>query len=126
MAPLTWQQASRSLAQAMAGDGGAVLDTAESSPHVDSLERRAVTCNDNAPFAPPPAEVVVDELLDVFHNVSRMAFSVVTTEADGGCQFWPVTPPERFGGPWNHTLRNPVLVISNTVGSFQLPVHAHR
>ncbi|EJF56709.1 hypothetical protein DICSQDRAFT_174660 [Dichomitus squalens LYAD-421 SS1] len=34
--------------------------------------------------------------------------------ARSGCQYWPVTPPERYLGPWNKTLSNPILIISNT------------
>ena len=100
----------------MEGDGAAVLDGAGWSPSAD-LQRSAVSCNDQVPFTPAPSEKVLEELLDVFHNVSRLAFSVITTEPDAGCQYWPVTPPERFHGPWNHTLRNPILVVSNTVSA---------
>lgn len=98
----------------MEGNGAAILDSVTPNPKAD-LARSAVSCNDQVPFTLAPAEKVVDELLDVFHNVSRFAFSVVTTEPDAGCQYWPVTPPERFQGPWNHTLSNPILILSNTV-----------
>lgn len=26
---------------------------------------------------------------------------------------WPVRAVERYGGPWNHTLKNPIIVIGN-------------
>ena len=111
--PGSWPQAAAALAAAMYGDGSAVLNAV--TPHAGDLARSAVSCNDNAPFKAPEPEVVVNELLGVFHNVSRLGFTVVTTEPDMGCQYWPVTPPERFQGPWNHTLRNPMLVLSNAV-----------
>jgi hypothetical protein len=111
--PSSWTQAAYALAEAMKGDGSAVFNSV--IPRPGDLARSAVSCNDNAPFKTPPPEVVVDELLGVFHNVSRFGFTVVTTEPDMGCQYWPVTPPERFQGPWNHTLSNPILVLSNTV-----------
>ena len=63
----------------------------------------------------PSAEAIIDEWLDVYENVTRFAFSVVATEQDGGCHYWPARPPERFSGPWNRTLRNPMLVMSARV-----------
>ncbi len=96
----------------MAGDGSGMI--LQQAPGRD-LARSAVSCNDNEPFAPPTHEAIIDETLDVFEDVSRLVFATITTEPDAGCQYWPVTPPERFEGPWNHTLRNPMLVISNTV-----------
>ena len=114
--PSIWQEASVGLAQALAGSGGFVMDATDLTFGGD-MARQAVSCNDNAPFKVPPAEEVVDALLDVFHNVSRLGLAVVTTEPDAGCQYWPVTPPERFQGPWNHTLSNPILILSNSVGS---------
>lgn len=86
-------------------------------PSVRDLERSAVTCNDNLPFPPPSPEEVINESIGTLKNVSRFALSVVRTEPDSGCQFWPVEPPERFQGPWNHTLKNPMLIHSNKVDS---------
>ncbi|KAH8108143.1 TAP-like protein-domain-containing protein [Cristinia sonorae] len=111
--PSTWPTSASQIAAAMKGDGSHILDALEPKMYLD-LERSAVTCNDNPTFAPPTAEDVVDELLYVYQNVSRFAFAVVTTEPDAGCEYWPVTPPERFEGPWNHTLSNTILVLSNT------------
>ena len=113
--PGRWPQASSDLHQAIQGDGSAILNSL--FPPESDLARSAVSCNDNHPFDAPDPDVVVDELLDVFNTVSKLVFSVVTSEPDAGCQNWPVTPPERFQGPWNHTLRNPILVLSNTVSS---------
>ena len=111
---MLWGAAAANIAVAMNGDGSAIHDATQADRYSD-LERSAVSCNDNRPFAPPSPEEVVDELLYVYQNVSRFVFSTVTTEPDAGCQYWPVTPPERFQGPWNNTLRNPILVLSNTV-----------
>ena len=109
--PMTWPQAAQALAEAMGGNGTAILNTPIFSISSD-LQRSAVSCNDNRPFSPPSPEEVIDEALDVFHNVSRLVFATITTEPDAGCQYWPVTPPERFLGPWNHTLRNPILIAN--------------
>lgn len=101
----------------MDGDGTAVLNGLSHTQYLSDLERSAVSCNDNKPFKAPTPEEVIDEQLDVLKHLTRFALAVVVAEPDAGCQYWPVTPPERFLGPWNHTLRNPVLIISNTVRS---------
>lgn len=101
----------------MAGNGTRILNFLNDWRLYNDLERPAVSCNDAPPFSPPSAEAVVDEYLDVYHNVSKFVFSVLTTEPDSGCQFWPVKPVERFTGPWNQTLRNPILLVSNTVST---------
>lgn len=114
ISPTSWPQAAEILAQAIAGNGTSILDAVNTKDLVD-LERSAVSCNDNKPFkAPTPAEVIDEQLYDQAH-VSRFSLTVVVSEPDAGCQFWPVTPPERFLGPWNQTLKNPMLIISNTV-----------
>ncbi|KIJ55466.1 hypothetical protein M422DRAFT_24041 [Sphaerobolus stellatus SS14] len=110
--PITWPVTAKVLDAAMRGNGKPLLDAATGSFSRD-LERSAVTCNDNKPFKSPTAEEVIDESLGVLKYVTRFAMLVVITEADAGCQFWPVTPPERFQGPWNHTLKNPILIHSN-------------
>ncbi|EKM57161.1 uncharacterized protein PHACADRAFT_254740 [Phanerochaete carnosa HHB-10118-sp] len=112
VAPLSWPYMSNALALAMGGHGAAVLEAVQPNPRAE-LTRSAVSCNDQKPLAPLAPETVVDEVLDVFHKVSRLAFTVITTEPDAGCQYWPVTPPERFQGPWNRTLSNPILILSN-------------
>ncbi|KAI0672369.1 TAP-like protein-domain-containing protein [Trametes maxima] len=112
--PTSWPGAAKAFARAMAGDGTAVLNTLQSGQFLRDLERSAVSCNDNKPFPAPTPEEVIDEQLYALEHVSRFALAVVVSEPDAGCQFWPVTPPERFLGPWNSTLRNPVLIISNT------------
>ncbi|KAI0786684.1 TAP-like protein-domain-containing protein [Abortiporus biennis] len=92
------------------------LHSSTASPFRGDLERLAVSCNDQRIFSPPPAEEVIDALTEVYRNVSNLAFAVVATEADAGCGYWNQAispPPEKFSGPWNHTLRNPLLVVSN-------------
>lgn len=40
--------------------------------------------------------------------------SIASIEPDGSCDLWPTKgrEPERFTGPWNNTLANPMLIIS--------------
>ncbi|EJT96861.1 hypothetical protein DACRYDRAFT_85260 [Dacryopinax primogenitus] len=115
--PLLWPTAGSALKEAIDGNGHPLLLLHAAGTRVADLERQAVSCND-APkpplYVPPTNEQLVDEILGVSKEVTRFAFSVLTTEPDAQCHYWPVTPPERFTGPWNHTLRNPTLVLSNT------------
>ncbi|KAI0356986.1 hypothetical protein OH77DRAFT_1534392 [Trametes cingulata] len=112
--PSSWPKAAHAFNQAMNGHGAAILNSLRASQYLSDLERSAVSCNDNKPFPAPTPEEVIDEQLYVLEHVSRFGLSVVVSEPDAGCQYWPVTPPERFLGPWNNTLRNPILIISNT------------
>lgn len=98
----------------MKGNGSALLS--ETQYIKNTLPRSAVSCNDNIPQqTAPTAEEVVDEFLNTLKHVTRFGVAIVMTEPDAGCQFWPVTPPERFNGPWNHTLSYPILIHSNLV-----------
>lgn len=114
--PPVWEIGSEVLSEAINGDGTALLNSIQYG--VYDLERPAVSCNDNMPFKAPSAEEIIDEWLDVYENVTRFVFSTVITEPDSGCIYWPVTPPERFNGPWNHTLKNQILVMSSLVRLF--------
>ncbi|TFK81819.1 alpha/beta-hydrolase [Polyporus arcularius HHB13444] len=111
--PSNWPHAAEAFAAAMAGDASAVMDAVNQKELVD-LERSAVSCNDNKPFALPKPEDVIDEALFVQQHVTRFGLTITISEPDSGCQYWPVTPPERYLGPWNSTTKNPILIISNT------------
>ena len=124
--PSLWSIGAEVIAQAMNGNITTLYNSVQWP--ISDLERPAISCPDNVPsaFAPPPsAEEIIDEWLYVYENVTRFAFSVVATEQDSGCHFWPADPPERFNGPWNHTLRNPILVMSARV-STAIMMDAHR
>jgi len=85
------------------------------SPMPDlSLQQSIVTCNDIPPMEPPTAEEVLNEYLSVYKDVSPLVLSATISEPDPGCEYWSSAPKERSLGAWNHTLRNPVLVISHT------------
>ncbi|KAI9056407.1 alpha/beta-hydrolase [Trametes sanguinea] len=113
-APELWSIAALALDMAMNGDGSAALDVQRASIHYDDLQRSAISCNDNTVPDVPTAEEVIDEHLWVLEHVTRFSLAGMVLETDFGCHHWPVTPPERFTGPWNHALRNPILIVSNT------------
>ncbi|KAI0664136.1 TAP-like protein-domain-containing protein [Cubamyces menziesii] len=116
ISPTSWPDAAHDIAQALSGNGTAMLNADnEGLQETKDLERSAVSCNDARPFAPPTPQQVIDEQLYDQAHVSRFSLATVTSEPDAGCQFWPVTSLERFQGPWNRTLKNPMLIISNTL-----------
>lgn len=59
---------------------------------------------------------IVDEMLRISHKITKFSWRVMMSEADSSCQHWyrdiPESP-ERFTGPWDQTLKNPILVLSN-------------
>ena len=113
--PSRWPAVAQLFNQAMSGNATELLNNIQQSGSTVDLERSAVTCNDANPFLPPSIEELVDEYLFDYYNVSRFIFGILTSEPDAGCQYWPFTPPERFEGPWDHVLRNPILILSSEV-----------
>jgi len=120
---VNWATGSRLLAEAMAGDGTGLLNMLlpeyDLTAYDSDLSRLAVSCLDaprqktQAEF--PTPEMMTDVALEAIKNVSpHFGSSMSWGEPDGGCEFWPVEGPERFTGPWNHTLNNKILIVSNT------------
>ncbi|KLO10606.1 hypothetical protein SCHPADRAFT_999478 [Schizopora paradoxa] len=97
--PATWGIRSKYLADAMAGDATELYnmllpDYDLTAPDGD-LARLAVSCLD-APRPKTQAEFPTPEM---------MTDAALAAIRDG---------PERFTGPWNHTLNNKILIVSNT------------
>ncbi|KZT58667.1 hypothetical protein CALCODRAFT_482133 [Calocera cornea HHB12733] len=116
-APRTWPTRSAILAAAIAGEGKLLLQQTNVFGEAADMSRQAVSCNDAVRLTPQTAashEEVLDEYVHVLKSVTKLTMAVVSSEPDSGCQYWPVDPPERFSGPWNQTLRNPIVVFSNT------------
>ncbi|KIJ55460.1 hypothetical protein M422DRAFT_199675 [Sphaerobolus stellatus SS14] len=107
-----WPRVAVALREGMRGNATDLMNVGRWPLSYD-LERPAISCNDRLPYDIPSPEEVVDESIYVLKNVSRFAMSAMITEPDSGCEFWPFDPPERFQGPWNHTLSNPILIHSN-------------
>jgi hypothetical protein len=130
--PKDWPIAAVHLTEAMDGDGTKIynllLPPYDGSPPIsvnNDMSRLAVTCLDSPPPKDesefPTAEDLADIDLKTLQTVSKhFGVGAIISEPDGGCQFWPVRGPERFEGPWNHTLKHPMLIVSNTVSSSRL------
>ncbi|KAM5538029.1 hypothetical protein V8D89_008226 [Ganoderma adspersum] len=126
--PGSWGMAAQAFHSAMNGNASAVLDalTLQAAGDPTDLQRSAVTCNDERPFAPPTPETLVKTALESLQSISRFYYSAIITEPDSGCQYWPFAPPERYLGPWNNTPKNPILIISNTADPITPLVNGER
>ncbi|KAG9118313.1 hypothetical protein FRC07_007237 [Ceratobasidium sp. 392] len=123
--PSGWSDFASQLQSAMEGEPGPLLNQILSDPSRDPIDkgelgRYAITCADALPFQGPSsyptpeslARGIISRIKNVSHNFGG---SPGTTDIDGGCQFWPVDSVERFAGPWNKTLANPIVIVSSTV-----------
>ncbi|KAG8724733.1 hypothetical protein FRC09_015206 [Ceratobasidium sp. 395] len=126
-APSRWPVFASLLSEAIRGNPAPFLnkilpDLARDRFDHAELARYAVTCSDSLPFNKsdpttfPTPESLARRIVARVNNTSKyFGGSTGLTDIDGGCQFWPVDGVERYAGPWNKTLANPVLVISSTV-----------
>lgn len=116
-APTAWPRGSHLFSEAMNGDGSGLFNMLQPNiSYSNDLTRLSVTCLDSPQDSYLAAEDLADEGLRTLTEVSRhFGVSTGIMEPDGGCQFWPVKGPERFTGPWNATLKIPMLIVANTV-----------
>lgn len=127
-APGSWPIIASIFAEALEGNGTSLYNALVLPLHLSKpshaqtdLSRAAVSCGDSPPYSDtqdfPTAEDMVEKTMAVLRDTSRhFGASVTLIEPDGGCQFHPASgkTPERFTGPWNSTLRTPMLIVSNT------------
>ncbi|KAH7344213.1 Alpha/Beta hydrolase protein [Rhizoctonia solani] len=73
---------------------------------------QGVTCADAADPGNVTTKDVFDYLVKVTREVSQM-FGPMWGDASLYCHRWPVRAVERYVGPWNKKLSNPILVIGN-------------
>ncbi|QRV77216.1 Abhydrolase domain-containing protein [Ceratobasidium sp. AG-Ba] len=86
-------------------------DTNSSDPESDQAII-AITCADALEAGNTITMDVFDEVIRVTRDVSPM-FGPSWGQAGFMCHHWPVRAVERYDGPWNNTLANPILVIGN-------------
>ncbi|KAH7339007.1 hypothetical protein B0J17DRAFT_571793 [Rhizoctonia solani] len=126
-APSRWPTFARDLQDAIGGNPAPLLnkilpDLSRDRNDHSNLARYAVTCIDSLPFNKsdsstfPTPEQLARRIMTRVNSTSKyFGGSPGLTDIDGGCQFWPVDGVERYAGPWNRTLANPVMVISSSV-----------
>jgi len=96
----------------------------------ESYSFQAITCGDSIDQSDITTRAVFDELIRVVKDVSPMCelsyYSVLRQpsyrscpvgisfpQAAHYCHRWPARAVERFTGPWNSTLKNPIIIIGN-------------
>lgn len=72
----------------------------------------SISCGDSIDQESVTSQEVFDELLRVVREVSPMFGSQFPQPAHF-CHRWPVRAVERYAGPWNSKLANPILIIGN-------------
>ncbi|KAF8913421.1 hypothetical protein CPB85DRAFT_1434058 [Mucidula mucida] len=82
------------------------------SPPSESLSLEAITCGDSVDRGDTTSRMVLDELEATAREVSGL-FGARFLQYHI-CHMWPVRAKERFQGPFNQKLANPILVIGNT------------
>ncbi|KAH7093917.1 TAP-like protein-domain-containing protein [Auriculariales sp. MPI-PUGE-AT-0066] len=120
-APATWPGVASLLADVLSGDGSRLL---ASLPVVELNSTKAastlfafnqVVCSDAPELSPKAASTAVEklqaEVIRLYEEDGNKYFAASMMSA---CHAWPVRPARRFEGPFNNTLRNPILVIGNT------------
>lgn len=72
---------------------------------------QAITCADALDSGNTTTKDIFNEIIFAALNSSMM----FAPQFDGGfwCHEWPARAVERFTGPWNATLKNPIIVIGN-------------
>ncbi|KDQ17321.1 hypothetical protein BOTBODRAFT_30137 [Botryobasidium botryosum FD-172 SS1] len=73
---------------------------------------QAITCADAIDSENATTKDVFDEIVRVSRVISPL-FGPSFGDAGFYCHRWGARAVERFTGPWNHTLSNPILVIGN-------------
>ncbi|KAF8314514.1 alpha/beta-hydrolase [Clavulina sp. PMI_390] len=122
--PRGWTGLAKKLAALLLGDGAPFLSAAQSGLNLSDTTSRqsttyginAVTCTDGAPLVGKyTAEEAVQHALDAAiktYETTTTLFSGLEVETT--CFSWRATASERYTGPWNSSLANPILVIGNT------------
>ncbi|CAE6506642.1 unnamed protein product [Rhizoctonia solani] len=88
--------------------------TSQSTPAY-AYDYEAVACSDARDAGDVTTKDVFDFVVKITQDISPMFGPVgIPRIARPFCHRWPVRAAERYAGPWNKTLSNPILVIGNT------------
>ncbi|KAF8314505.1 alpha/beta-hydrolase [Clavulina sp. PMI_390] len=122
--PREWDALASNLAALLAGDGAPLLSVHQASINFSDTTSaqktsyivNAVSCSDGPPMVREwTSEESVQQALDMAvetYETSTTLFSGI--EQITACSTWKATASERYTGPWNSSLANPILIIGNT------------
>jgi hypothetical protein len=122
--PRGWPGLARFLEAALTGDGAPILNSKQgdlnlsdtTSPQKTGSAIYAVTCTDGPPLAnkysdEEVVDLLVNAAIDTYDRSSTMFAGLA---AEPICFHWKPRASERFTGPFNSSLANPILIIGNT------------
>ncbi|CAE6451043.1 unnamed protein product [Rhizoctonia solani] len=89
-------------------------------------DRQGITCADAQDAGNTTTKDVFDFVVKTTRQVSHMFGPIGATLPETYCHRWPVRAVERYTGPWNKTLSNPILVIGNKADPITPYVSAKR
>ncbi|KAF8518940.1 Alpha/Beta hydrolase protein [Hysterangium stoloniferum] len=130
--PRDWHTFAQKLAEAMAGNGTALMDAAQGELELDtSIQPKtsqaitAVTCVDT-PAYPENVDkaIFLEQYIDetaLTYKVTSKRFATVDLDL---CHHWTPRETERFTGPFNHSLSNTILIVGNTADPITPGVNA--
>ncbi|KDQ17322.1 hypothetical protein BOTBODRAFT_30140 [Botryobasidium botryosum FD-172 SS1] len=90
------------------GDNNSTSDSDEAPDY----SFQAITCADALDSGNATTRDVFDEIVRVTREVSPL-FGPIFGDAGFYCHRWNTRAVERYTGPWNRTLANPILIIGN-------------
>ena len=83
---------------------------------VPSYAEQAIYCSDVVDAGNMTMRDGFDTIVFASETVSPL-FGPVWGDAENACFAWPARAVERYTGPWDSKLKNPVLIIGNAVCS---------
>ena len=121
--PREWQKLASQIANVMSGNGTSVVNRFHrpvelntDTPVSTMAAIYAIMCSDGPDFKGMSNDEVVEESLQaqvIMQKSVTKHFAQVGLNLET-CHHWKESTVERFTGPFNHTLKNEILVIGNT------------
>ena len=114
-----WGLALDALAAHQSVPGGIAAELSFLKPNlslIPSYAYEAISCGDAVDAGNMTMRDGFDTIVFASETVSPL-FGPVWGDAENACFAWPARAIERYTGPWDSKLKNPVLIIGNTVYS---------
>ena len=114
-----WGLALDALAANQSVPGGIAAELSFLKPDLSSIPSyayEAISCGDAVDAGNMTMRDGFDTIVFASETVSPL-FGPVWGDAENACFAWPARAVERYTGPWDSKLKNPVLVIGNAVCS---------